>query len=131
MTTETNTLARNQLPAPAAGAKAAASAGKARRLRIGAFKTTPEHGTAVQQVQEWTRRHFSLPDEATVMISEVACVVPGCPPLETVIAFWTDSGDRRHFKIFKAVAEVSADDMPPAWLMDSLFAFESGDFECC
>ena len=25
------------------------------------------------------------------MVAEVACAVPGCPPLETVVAFWTDT----------------------------------------
>ena len=104
---------------------------KASPLRFGAFNTSDAHHAAVEQVQGWARSHFSLPEEATVLVSEVACVVPGCPPLETVVAFWNDQGDRHHFKIFKAVADVSSADMPPAWLKDSLFAFDGDELQCC
>ena len=48
----------------------------------------------------WTRARFALPEDAVILVSEIACGLPGCPPLETVVAFWTD--DRRHrFKLFK------------------------------
>src|SRR6516164_2099407 len=37
------------------------------------------------------------------------CPLPGCLPIETVVAFWTD-GDKRHqFKLFKRVVDVVAD----------------------
>jgi hypothetical protein len=100
-------------------------------FRLGGFKDSPEHLAAIARVQDWTRDRFTLPEEAPVLVSQLACGVPGCPPLETVVAFWTESGDRHHFKIFKAVVEVVLDDIPPAWLKDSLFAFEGGSFECC
>ena len=29
-------------------------------------------------------------DDAAILVAEVACAVPGCPPIETVIAFWSD-----------------------------------------
>src|SRR5256885_12878890 len=56
----------------------------------------------------------------TLFRSEVACALPGCPPLETVVAFWTDADTRHHFKVFKPVAEVAPDDLPPAWLKNAL-----------
>ena len=82
-------------------------------------------------MEAWARNCLTLPDDAAVLVSELECVVPGCPPLETVVAFWTENGDRGHFKIFKAVEEVMVRDMPPVWLKDSLFVFEGADFECC
>jgi hypothetical protein len=105
--------------------------GKAGPLRLGAFKKTPEHLQAIERVQAWTRERFSLPEEAPVLASELACTVPGCPPLETVIAFWTENGERRHFKVFKPVEQVVLDDLPPAWLKDSLCSIEGEGFGCC
>jgi nitrate reductase delta subunit len=82
-------------------------------------------------VKAWTRVRFKLPDEATLLVAELACALPGCPPIETVVAFWTDTDKRHHFKIFKPVAEVVADDLPPAWLKHALAVPEGGDCECC
>jgi nitrate reductase delta subunit len=104
---------------------------KAGPLRLGAFKKTPEHRAAIERVQEWTRERFTLPQDAPVLASELACTVPGCPPLETVVAFWTESGERRHFKVFKPVEQVVEDDLPPAWLKDSLCSIEGEGFSCC
>jgi hypothetical protein len=104
---------------------------KAGPLRLGAFKKTPEHLQAIERVQEWTRDRFSLPQDAPVLASELACSVPGCPPIETVVAFWTENGDRRHFKVFKPVEQVVLDDFPPAWLKDSLCSIEGEGFSCC
>jgi hypothetical protein len=100
-------------------------------LRLGAFKKTPEHLQAIERVQEWTRARFALPLDAPVFASELACAVPGCPPLETVVAFWTENGERRHFKIFKPVEKVMEEDLPPAWLKDSLCSIEGEGFSCC
>jgi nitrate reductase delta subunit len=89
-------------------------------------KKSPEHLAALDRVREWVRGHFAL-GEAAILVAEVACAVPGCPPIETVIAFWSNE-KRHHFKIFKPVEEVSPDDLPPAWLKPALAV--SDDFEC-
>jgi hypothetical protein len=93
------------------------------------FKKSLAHLEALDRVRTWTRARFKLADEATVVVAEIACGLPGCPPLETVVAFWT-ADDRRHqFKLFKPVQEVVQGDLPFAWLLDSLVASEIGD--CC
>ena len=92
-------------------------------------KKSPEHTAALDRVREWVRARFKL-DEAAILVAEVACAVPGCPPIETVIAFW--SGERRHhFKVFKPVAEVVVDDLPPAWLKPALAVPDDFQCECC
>jgi hypothetical protein len=91
---------------------------------------SPEHRVALDRVRGWTRERFKLSPEATIVVSEIACTVPGCPPLETVVAFWTDD-KRHHFKIFKPVAAAIVDDLPFAWLKDSLVAYDGYDCECC
>ena len=78
----------------------------------------------------WTRARFTLADDETVMVSEIACAVPGCPPIETHVVFWTAPG-RHHFKIFKPLAEVVEDDLPPAFMKNALVALEGVDCDCC
>jgi hypothetical protein len=97
---------------------------------FGFFKRSPQHLESLNRVREWTRRRFALPGQASIVVAEMACLVPGCPPRETVIVFWID--DRRHhIKLFKPVVQVCEEDLPPAWLMPSLAAFDALDCDCC
>src|SRR5712691_5418372 len=95
------------------------------------FKKRPEHVAALDRVREWTRERFKLPDDAAILVAEVSCAVPGCPPLETVAVFWTGSETRHQFKLFKPVADVVLDDLPPAWMKNALVVVEGIGFECC
>lgn len=103
---------------------------KSRALRIGAFNETPGQLQVVQQLRQWIREHFQLDPTAVVMVTELACGKPGCPPLETLIAFWVDE-QRHRFKIFKPISGVDQSDLPPAWLRDCLASEEPRDEECC
>ena len=94
------------------------------------FKKRPEHIAALDRVREWTRARFKLLDAAAILVSEVSCALPGCVPIETVIAFWTEQG-RHHFKLFKPVAEVVEDDLPPSWMKPALIVDEQSGLECC
>jgi nitrate reductase delta subunit len=85
---------------------------------------------AIARVREWVRQRFSLAADVAIMVSEVACNQPGCPPLETVVAFWENSM-RYHFKLFKPVAEVTSDNLPFAWMKESLIMPEGIGCECC
>jgi hypothetical protein len=97
---------------------------------IGRFTKDPGQREARERVKAWTRERFGLPDDAAVLVSEVACTTPGCPPVHTVVAFWTE-GDKRHqFKLFKRIPEVAADDLPPAWLKNAL-AGDAVEGDCC
>jgi len=100
-----------------------------------ALNTDAEHVAALDRVREWIRERFRLGAEATILVSQVSCRLPGCPPLETVVAFWSDDGaraPRRHqFKLFKPVAEVTPDDLPPSWMRDALLPLDAMECECC
>ncbi len=82
-------------------------------------------------MKEWTRERFKLPEEAAILVAEIVCALPGCPPLETVVAFWTADQMRHHFKLFKRAEEVVYDDFPYAWLMDALAVPEGFECDCC
>jgi nitrate reductase delta subunit len=91
--------------------------------------TNPAHRHALDRVREWVRVRFSLGDTA-ILVAEVACAVPGCPPIEIVIAFWSEER-RHHFKVFKPVAEVTEDDLPPRWYLPALAVPDDFECSCC
>jgi hypothetical protein len=97
---------------------------------LGFIKKSNENSAASDRVRNWTRAHFALTEDDTVMVSEVACAVPGCPPVETHMVFWTALG-RHHFKIFKPLADVVEDDLPPAFMKNALIALDGADIDCC
>ena len=85
---------------------------------------------AIARVREWVRQRFRLPEDAPVMVSQIECSLPGCPPLETVVAFW-EAETRHHFKLFKPVDDVTTGDLPFAWMKESLIVPEGFGCECC
>ena len=97
---------------------------------LGPAKKGPGQAEAENRVREWVRERFKLTTDAAIMVSEVTCNLPGCPPLETVVAFW-ESEQRYHFKLFKPVAEVTFDNLPFAWMKDELIVPEGFGCECC
>ena len=86
---------------------------------------------ALKQVKEWTRSRFTLSEETTILVSEMACSLPGCPPLETHVLVLPLTGKRHHFKVFKPVTAVVTDDLPYAWLKDTLILPEGAGCDCC
>ncbi len=98
---------------------------------LGSIRRSPAQQRALQQVEAWTRERFGLTDDAVVMVSEIQCALPGCPPLETVIAFWTAPDARHHCKVFKAVQDVLAEDLPYAWMKGSLRVPAGEGCDCC
>ncbi|WP_253958479.1 hypothetical protein [Rhizobium sp. WYJ-E13] len=85
---------------------------------------------AVRQIKDWTRERFSLNEDIPVMVAEVTCGLPGCPPIETIVTFWTAPETRHAFKAFKPAIEVTADDLPPPWMKNAIIS-DSSDLSCC
>ena len=97
---------------------------------LGGAKKSARHEEALERVREWVRDRFKLAPDTAIMVAEVECNLPGCPPLETAVAFW-ENEQRHHFKLFKAVEEVTFDNLPFAWMKDSLIVPEGFGCECC
>ncbi len=93
-------------------------------------KKGPRRLEAIDRISGWTRERFELPKEAVISVLEIACPLPGCPPLETVVVFWM-AEQRYQFKLFKPVEEVVIDDIPFAWLKDALAVPEGFENDCC
>lgn len=97
---------------------------------LGSVRKSPDRLRAVARIKAWTRQRFGLADDAALLVAEIACALPGCPPLETVVGFWI--GERHHhFKVFKPLEEVVCDDLPPAWLKNALAVPEGVECDCC
>jgi nitrate reductase molybdenum cofactor assembly chaperone NarJ/NarW len=79
-------------------------------LDVGLTKKSPGISAEQERVRTWTREHFNLGEEETIMVSELPCSDPGCPPVETNVVFWSQAG-RRQFKVYKPLAEVVPDDL--------------------
>jgi hypothetical protein len=62
------------------------------------------------RIRRWVRGVFALDEEATVMVTELRCSEPGCPPIETVIAILSE-GANRQYRLHKRVGEIDEDDV--------------------
>jgi len=63
----------------------------------------------VREIRSWVRESHGIPEETTVMVTELACTEPGCPPLETVVAVLHSPGDTRQAKVPLGLADVTRD----------------------
>ncbi len=86
----------------------------------------------IRRVRDIARERFRLAEDEVLTVAEIECALPGCPPVETVIVFWTQNGEQRHhYKIFKPVAGVTEDDLPPWWMKNALAVVEGFECSCC
>ncbi len=60
----------------------------------------------VRAIKAWAAAHARLSDDDTVLVIELACREPGCPPLETVIAVSRAGAPPDRRSIHKPLAEV-------------------------
>jgi hypothetical protein len=87
--------------------------------------------TAPERVKDWTRARFNLAEDDLVMVTQTASKLPGYPPLQTAVSFWTAENTRHHFTVFKSVADVLEEDIPPAFMKHALAHSEGVSCSCC
>lgn len=78
---------------------------------FGQERSSPERAARVRTLKEWTREALNLPEDAVILVTELRCTEPGCPPLETVVAVMRVGDDRQQFKIHKPIADVVYEDI--------------------
>jgi hypothetical protein len=98
---------------------------------FGGLRKGVGHLEAVERIKDATRERFGLSNEDTILVAESVPALPGFPPHETKVVFWTGDGTRHHFKVFKPVEDVAEADVPPAWMRESLGAAEGIECPCC
>lgn len=75
-----------------------------------------ERTAAVRALKRLAARLFDAGDEDVVVVNELTCSEPGCPPLETVIALLRAGESPRQIKIHKPLFEVGEEDLRAALL---------------
>jgi hypothetical protein len=76
------------------------------------FEPKPAANTdQIVRIRSWVRDRLCAGDDSLVMVSELRCSEPGCPPLETLIAILDGPGQRRQFKFHKPIIEITAADI--------------------
>ena len=73
----------------------------------------------IAEVKEWVAEVFRLGADVSVLVTELRCTEPGCPPLETVIAVLDQPGQPRQYKIHKPLTEVTQQDVARLGLSDA------------
>lgn len=73
------------------------------------FQSNRSATARIREIKTWVVEVFGLDEGTTVMVTELRCTEPGCPPLETVIALLNQS--TRQFKIHKSADEVTRSDI--------------------
>jgi len=59
---------------------------------------------------------FEAADDDVVIVNELTCTEPGCPPIVTIVAHLRVGSEPRQVKIHKPVVEVAEEDLRHAML---------------
>jgi len=79
-----------------------------------------DRAAASRRVREWARTLLEATDDDTVVVSELRCTEPGCPPIETMIALLRPGAEPRKVTIHKPVAELTEEEVRGALRTPSL-----------
>jgi len=63
------------------------------------------------EIKSWVCEVFHLTEDTTVLVTELRCSEPECPPIETVLAVFADAGKPIQHKILKPMDGVLFDDI--------------------
>ncbi len=70
----------------------------------------------LRELKETVRTLLGLDDDTAVMIRQLACTEPGCPPLETVVAVLPMNGPARRWTLHRPTEQITEDDLRTALL---------------
>jgi len=88
------------------GGKGDASAG---RDPFGRDESEDVSPLRLDQIRYWMRQNFGFPQDIPIVIKEVPCVKPGCPPIETAIMAILVKEPPRLFKVQQPISQITFD----------------------
>ena len=77
----------------------------------GMFDRKRPDPAAVQIIKSWATKYLGLSGNITLSISELYCLEPECPPVETVITARFTDGLVKDWRIAKSINDVKAIDV--------------------
>lgn len=69
---------------------------------------------AIRALKATARTLFDAGEDDAVVVNELQCTEPGCPPIETVVALLRAGSEPRQVKVHKPAVEVTEDDLRAA-----------------
>ncbi len=63
----------------------------------------------LEQIRYWMRQNFGFTKQTPIVVKEVPCVKPKCPPIETAIIAVLENEPPRHFKVQRPINEITFD----------------------
>lgn len=73
------------------------------------------NGNETRAAKRWVAEASGAPDDATILVTELACSEPGCPPYEVMMAVLAADGTRRQRKFHVRLTELTREHVLDAW----------------
>jgi hypothetical protein len=70
---------------------------------------------ASRRLKALARHLFGANEDDAIVVNELRCTEPGCPPIETVVALLRQGAPTRQVKVHKPIADVTDDDLRDAF----------------
>lgn len=80
-------------------------------------RSDERRSSAIRALKAKAHTLFEAADDDAVVVNELSCTEPGCPPIETVVALLRAGSEPRQVKIHKPAVEVTEDDLRRAMLL--------------
>jgi hypothetical protein len=77
-------------------------------------RTDERRSAAIRSLKAAARTLFGAAEDDAVVVNELSCTEPGCPPIETVVALLRAGSQPRQVKVHKPAVEVTEDDLRAA-----------------
>ncbi|QLH20659.1 hypothetical protein HYQ63_08545 [Streptomyces sp. Rer75] len=74
----------------------------------------PGPSPQLRELRQTVRRLLGLDDDTAVVVRQLTCTEPGCPPVETVIAVLPLNGRGRRWTLHTTAEEITEDDLRAA-----------------
>lgn len=68
-------------------------------------------GTTTARIKAWATEHWNLPEDATLLVSELQCGESDCPDVETVIAILSVANTDKTVKLNKPIYSIQETDV--------------------
>jgi hypothetical protein len=77
-------------------------------------RSDERRSAAIRALKAMARTLFEAGEDDAVVVNELQCTEPGCPPIETVVALLRAGSEPRQVKVHKPAVEVTEDDLRAA-----------------
>ncbi|MFE2425890.1 hypothetical protein ACFXJ5_03865 [Streptomyces sp. NPDC059373] len=71
----------------------------------------PGQSPQLRELKETVRCLLALDEDTAVVVRQLACTEPGCPPLETVVAVLPMDAPARRWTLHRPTEQITEDDL--------------------